>query len=123
DQRLAVDHEVHVAQHTEIEGGGRDGDVGIDDVAGLQQNARLSEDFDFICDDRCPADADRLQEVAVGDKGDTLPPWPVARGEVGCDVVVRPQMRPGGSEQFLLDDLRLGKRTTGEYGLLMQYLL
>jgi hypothetical protein len=29
-------------------------------------------------------------------------------------------MRPGCRKQFLLDDLRLGKRTAGEYGLLVQ---
>ena len=73
-----------------------------------QQNAALGELLDLVGDDRRLAGADRLQEVAVGDEGDALPPWPVIRREMRVDVVVGAKIGADRRQQLLLHGLGLG---------------
>ena len=91
-ERLAVDREVDVAQHAEVEAGRGDDDVGLELLAGLQQDALLGEAVDLVGDDGGLAGLDALEQVAVRNEGDALPPRPVARREVGRDVVVRAEI-------------------------------
>ena len=42
-QRLAVDDEVDVAQHADVEARGRNDDVGVELLAGFEQDARSRE--------------------------------------------------------------------------------
>ena len=63
---LAVDDEVDVAQHAEVEAGRGDDDVGGDAIAGFQDNARPGETLDLIGYDGDLAGLDALEEVAAG---------------------------------------------------------
>src|SRR5438067_1377431 len=82
DQQFAVDHEGDVAERAEVEAGRGDDDVGLEAVAALQLDAGLGEALDLVGDDRGLAGMDRLQQVAVGDEGDALPPRPIAWREM-----------------------------------------
>ena len=106
DERLAVDHEVDVPQHIEVEAGRGDDDVGLEQLAGLQENARLREAVDLVRDDGCLAGGDAPEQVAIRDEGDALPPRPVARREVRVDVVVGTEIGANARQQLLLHDLR-----------------
>ena len=77
-QRLAVDDEVDVAQDVQVEAGGGDDDVGLELLAGLQQDARFGEAVDLVGDHRGLAGRDALEQVAVRHEGDALAPGPVA---------------------------------------------
>ena len=77
DQRLAVDGEVDVAEHIEIE------TLAVTTISASRllpdfSRSPLREAFDFIGDDRRLARADRLEQIAIRDEGDALPPWPIA---------------------------------------------
>ena len=51
-QRLAVDRELDVAQHVQIEARGSDDDIGLKVFARLQMDSGLGEALDFVGDDR-----------------------------------------------------------------------
>ena len=119
-ERLAVDGEIDVAQHVEIEAGGGDDDVGLELLAGLQANAGLGEALDLVGDHRGLAGPDALEEIAVRHEGDALPPRPVGRREVGVHVVVGAEMGAHAAQQFLLHDFRLFERAAREHGLVVQ---
>ena len=81
-QRLAVDRKRDVAEHAEIEPGRGDDDVGLELVAGFQENALFGEAVDLVGDDRGLAALDALEQVGIGNEGDALPPRPVFRREM-----------------------------------------
>src|SRR5205823_6403179 len=74
DEGLSVDNEIDVTERVEIEAGGRDDDVGFENPARPEEDTALQKPLDLISDNRGLAGADRLQEIAVGNKGDALPP-------------------------------------------------
>ena len=119
-ERFAVDGEVDVAQHVEIEAGGGDDDVGLEVLAGLQADSGFGEPFDLVGDHRGATGTDALEQVAVGDEGDALPPRPIGRREVRIHVVVRTEVRAHAAQQLLLHDFRLLERTTRENRLIVQ---
>src|SRR6185437_8623265 len=87
-ERLAVDAEFDVAGGAEVEAGRGNDDVGFQRLAGFQQNAAPGKAVDFVGDHRGPAGLDGLEQIAVRNEGDALPPGTVTRREVGRDVVV-----------------------------------
>ncbi len=99
-QGLAVDFELDVAHNAEVEAGGGDDDVGLKFFPRLEQNAARREAVDFVGDHRGFARGDALEDVAIGDKGDALPPGAVVRGEVGLDVIVRAEEGADAGQQF-----------------------
>ena len=112
--------EVDVAQHIQIEAGGGDDDVGLELLAGLQANAVLGEALDLVGDHRGLAGTDALEQVAVGNEGDALPPRPVGRREVRVHVVVGTEVRAHAAQQLLRHDLGLLERAAREHRLIVQ---
>src|SRR5258708_1181647 len=119
-QLLAVDREFDVAVGREVEAGRGDDDVGFQLVAGFQQNALLGEAVDLVGDDRGLAGLDALEQVAIGDEGDALPPRPVRWREVGGDVVILAEIGLDRGQQILLGRLGLLKGLAGERVLIEQ---
>ena len=66
----------------EVEAGCGDDDVGLQQLAGFQQDAVLDEAVDLVGDDGGLAARDRLEQIGIGHEGDALPPRPVARREM-----------------------------------------
>ena len=119
-QRLAVDLEFDVAIRVQIEAGRRNNDVGLQHLAGLQQNAGLGKAVDLVGHDRGLAGLDPLKQIAVRNKGNALPPWPVARREVGGDVVIGSEISLDRRQQILLGRLRLFEGLAGKGILIVQ---
>ena len=113
-QRLAVDGEVDVAEHVQVEAGGGDDDVGVELPAGFAAGCRFSvkRSISSVTTEALP-DANALEQVAVRDEGDALPPRPVAWREMRLDVVVGAEMRAHRGEQFLLHLLRFARTCGG----------
>ena len=63
--RLAIDAQLHAAEHLQLQTGGGDDDVGLQLAAGLQLDARLGEVIDMIGDDGGIAFADRREQIAI----------------------------------------------------------
>ena len=103
----------------EVEAGRGDDDVGFQLLAGFQQDALLGEAVDLVGDDGGLAGLDALEQVAVGNEGDALPPRPVLWREVGRDVVVLAEIGFDGRQQILLGRFRLLKGLAGE-GVLVE---
>ena len=104
----------------EMEAGRGDDDVGFELVAGFQQDAVLGEALDLVGDHRGLAGLDALEQIAVRNEGDALPPWPVFRREMGRDVVVRAEIGLDRRQQILLGGFRLLERLAGERVLIEQ---
>jgi hypothetical protein len=90
---LLVDAEGDVAEGAEVEPGGRDDDVRLEDLAGGQPDPRLGELLDRVGGHRRLALPVRGEQVAVRQHGDPLLPGPIPRVEVLVDVVARGQLR------------------------------
>jgi hypothetical protein len=101
DELPVVDRKRDVAEHAQMKPGRGDDDIGGEGVAGPEKDAGRVEALDLIGDDRRLAGMDRLQQIAVGDKGDALLPGPVAWREMGRDVVVGPEMGADCGEQLV----------------------
>ena len=103
----------------EVEAGRGDDDVGFQLLAGFQQDALLGEAVDLVGDDGGLAGLDALEQVAVGNERDALPPRPVFWREVGRDVVVLAEIGFDRRQQILLGRFRLLKGLAGE-GVLVE---
>ncbi len=121
-ERLPVDLEADIAQDAEVEAGGRDDDVRLKFPARFQADAVLRECLDLVGDDRRLARFDALEDVAIGDEGDALPPWPVGWGEVLLHVEVRPQVGSDAVDQLLLHGFGLFEGAAREDLLVVQEL-
>ena len=106
----AVHVEVDVAEARQLNAGGDDDDVGLQDVAGRQLDAVRHEALDGVGDHRRLARADRREKVAVRQQTEAFSPRPVAGREVLLHVVAFGQRRGGHADQFLRHHLRLGQR-------------
>ena len=118
-QRLAVDGEIDVAIGREVEAGRGDDDVGLQLLAGLQQDTLLGEAVDLVGDDGGFAGLDALEQVTVGNEGDALPPRPVLWREMSRDVVILAEIGFDRRQQILLGCFRLRKSLAGE-GVLVE---
>ena len=103
----------------EVEAGRGDDDVGLQLLAGFQQDALLGEAVDLVGDDGGLAGLDALEQVAVGNERDALPPRPVLWREVGRDVVILAEIGFDRRQQILLRRFRLLKGLAGE-GVLVE---
>ena len=112
-ERLAVDHEVDVAQHIEVEPGGGGDDVGFQDRTGLQQQTLGNEAVDLIGDHGDLAGPQRLHHVAVGENGDALAPRAIGRREMLGDLIGADIGLDTG-QQLLRHRLRLLETAAGE---------
>src|SRR5262249_20641776 len=119
-QRLAIDDEVDIAEHADIEPGRRNNDVGSELLSGLQQDTRRIESLDFIGHHRCLAIGDALEQVGLGHEGNALAPRTVPRREMGFDIVVGAEQVANDADQFLADKLWLGKAAPSEGRLIEQ---
>src|SRR2546423_1402432 len=70
--------------------------------------------------DRGISGADRLQQIAVGDEGDALPPWPIARREMRVDLVIGTEITAYAGQQLALHLVRFGEGTLRKHGLIVQ---
>ena len=89
-------------------------------LAGFQQNAAPGKAVDLVGDDRGLAGLDGLEQVAVRNEGDALPPRPVTRREVGRDVVVGSEIGLHRGQQILLGGLGLFEGLAGKRILIEQ---
>ena len=85
--RVAVDTELRTAGELQLEPRRRDDDVGIELAARREADAPLGEGVDVVGDDVGLARPDGAEQVTVGRDAHPLVPGPVARREVGVDVV------------------------------------
>ena len=81
---------------------------------------RLGEAVDLVGHDRGLAGLDALEQVAVRNEGDALPPRPVVRREVGRDVVIGAEIGFDRGQQILLGGFRLLEGLAGEGVLIEQ---
>jgi hypothetical protein len=118
-ERPAIDHEVDVAVGAQLEAGRRDDDVGLQRLAGGQEDPGRGEPLDLARHHRGLAGADGLEEVPVRDEGDALAPRPVAGGEVLLHLLVADE-GAHHVQQVLLHRLGTLDRGLGEGVLVVQ---
>ena len=109
-ERLPVDGEVDVAQHAQVEAGGRDHHVGIDPAPRSKHDAVFVERLDVIGDHGGLARGDASEQVPVGHERHPLAPRVVGGREVGLDVVALGQHVGHHLDQFVFDQLWLLQR-------------
>src|SRR5437762_14242749 len=102
-----------------MKSGRGDDDVGVEQLTGFQQDAGRGDALDFVSDDRGLSGADRLQQIAVGDEGDALPPWPTARREMRAALVIGSETTAYAGQQPALHRARFGERATRKPGLIV----
>src|SRR5581483_2300516 len=82
----------------------------------------LDEAFDLVSDHGGLAAGDALEQIVIWHESDALPPWPIARGEMRLNVVIRTEHGADLVNQLLPDLFRLGETELRECVLLEQYL-
>ena len=117
--RLAVHLEGDVPHHRQAEARGGDDDVGLQHVAGLQQNAVLGEALDLVGDHRGLARRDALEQVGVRHEGQALLPGAVAGGEV-LHVEAFGQDRSDVLEDLVLHGVGIFPGHVGEHALVLE---
>ena len=105
---ISVDHEVHLAEGDQVQAGGSNDQVGLEFLAGLEPDSRLSERVDVVGDHRCISRPDRPVEVAIREQAQALVPGVIGRREVGVDVIVGAESLPDPVQQQFLHLLRIG---------------
>jgi hypothetical protein len=73
-QLASVDGEVDVAEHAKMKPRGGNDDVGLQLAPRFEQDAVVREALDCVGNHRSFAARDRLEQIAVRDQRDTLPP-------------------------------------------------
>ena len=76
--RMTIHHQVHATQHLDIQPSRRNDDVGLQFLAGFQQNTVLGKAFDMVRLHRRLARLDRLKQITVLHHTQALIPGVVA---------------------------------------------
>ena len=119
-QRLAINAEVDVAQHIEIEACSRHDHVSIELRTRFQLQACGIEGLDLVGHHRCLTLAHALKKIAIRDEGDPLFPGLVVRCEMLGNVEVFAQEGLDPAQQLARDRLGLCDAPAGEEGLIVQ---
>src|SRR6185503_11258137 len=103
-QLLAVDKEVDVAEHANVEARRGNDNLGVELLSGFEQDTRGLEPFDLVGYHRCLAASDALEQIGIRNEGDALSPGAITGREVRLDVVIGAKEVANDANQFLADD-------------------